>query len=329
MPVYLYWGEEEFNLNKTVSDLKGKILDQNWILLNHKVLNEPEVTLLAETLQTIPMTFGNMLFEIHAPNLFLRGSKKASSSDSAMKKLIDILEHLNDNTNNIHVLFICPIPRDTGRKVDSVLKLTKTIEKIGEVKEFPAFKFYQEKELVNWITKNAISKNVKISNDAALILFHNTGSDLRHLDSELDKLKLSVYPEKIITKENVLALSATHENIFTLIDFWIQNNKSKALMELHKLFEKDHSLKIIATLQTTIRRLLKIKLESKTKNAFEISKIVKQHQFVVEKDLQKLKNISEERLLDMKEKLTQAEYKIKSGELDPELSLEMVILNSN
>jgi len=142
MPIYLYWGEEEFNLNKAVHDLKEKVLDQNWLLLNHKVLNEPEVALLAESLQTLPMTFGNMLFEIHASNLFLRGSKKVPDSatatkkhsDTAMKKLIDILENLSADAtlqNKIYVLFICPIPRDSGKKVDSVIKLTKTMEFAG------------------------------------------------------------------------------------------------------------------------------------------------------------------------------------------------------
>ena len=322
MPVYLYWGEEEFNIENAVQDLRNKVIDPNWALLSHKVLNEPELPELVDTLQTLPMAFGNLLIEIKTTILFLRGGKKASSSDKLMVKLIDTLENLNDN---IYVLFVCQIPRDTGKKIDSALKLTKTIQKIGKIEEFNAFKFYQEKELLSWISQRASAKEVKITQDAALILLQNTGSELRRLDSELEKLKLSINPKKTIGKEDVLALCATHENIFLLADSWLQGNKSKAILELHKLFEKDHPLKIIATLQTIVRRWLKIKIESKTKNSFEISKTINLHKFVIEQDIKKLQSNSVEKLIELRNKLTQAEYKIKTGELEAEMSLELAI----
>ena len=322
MPVLLYWGEEEFNLQNAVQDLRNKVINPEWALLSHKVLNEPELPELVNTLQTLPMAFGNLLIEIKSTNLFLRGSKKASSSDKLMIKLMDIIENINDN---IYVLFVCQIPRDSGKKVDSALKLTTTIQKIGKVEEFSAFKFYQERELVSWISQRASTKEVKITQDAALILLQNTGSELRRLDSELEKLKLSVSPKKTIGKEDVLALCATHENIFSLADYWVQGNKSRAIIELHKLFEKDHPLKIIATLHTIVRKWLRIKIESKTKNSFEISQAINIHKFVIEQDIKKLQKISVEELIELRDKLIQAEYKIKTGELEAVLSLELAI----
>lgn len=336
MPIYLFWGEEEFNLENAVRDLREKIVDLDWALLNHKVFNKPGITDLIDNLRTMPMSMGNLLIEIRAANLFLRGSKKTSDdndsennnkisgSDPLMKKLLDILESVNDNT---HILFVCQIPRDSGKKIDSASKLVKTIQKIGEIREFSPLKFYQDEKLISWIIQRAKVKEVKISTDAAKILLENTGPELKRLDSELEKLKTNAYPAKMITKDNVIALCSGHENVFLLADYWLQDNKIKAITELNKLFERNHPLKITATLQTTIRRWLKIKIESQTKNSFEISKIVNLHKFVVEKELQKLRNISVERLIGLKNKLTQAEYKIKAGELEPETSLELVILS--
>ena len=335
MPVYLFWGEEEFNLENAVRDLRERIVDPDWVLLNHKIFNKPEITDLIDNLRTMPMSMGNLLIEIRAANLFLRGSKKTSDDDSEnnkkilgsdplMKKLLDTLESINDNT---HILFVCKIPRDSGKKIDSASKLVKTIQKIGDVREFSSLKFYQDKELISWIIQRATAKEVKISTDAAKILLENTGSELKRLDSELEKLKTNAYPAKMITKDSVIALCSGHENVFLLADYWLQDNKIKAIAELNKLFERNHPLKITATLQTIIRRWLKIKIESQTKNSFEISKIINLHNFVVEKELQKLRNIPIERLIELKNKLTQAEYKMKAGELEPETSLELVILS--
>lgn len=322
MPVYLYWGEEEFNIDEAVRNLRNQLLDPAWSTLNHKVLADPELQELTEALRVTPMFFGNLLIEVKAPNLFLRGGKKASSSDKLMSRLFDALENLN---SNIHVLFICPIPRDSGKKIDSVLKLTKLIQKIGKVEEFGAFKFYQEKELTGWISQRASSKGIKITQDAGLALLQNTGSDLRRLDSELEKLKTNISPSKSVSKNDVLALCATHENIFLLADYWLQGNKSKAVLELHKLYEKDHPLKIMATLQTIIRKWMKIKIESGKKDAFEISRALNTHKFVIEKDLKKLHNIPVEKIIALRDRLTTAEYKIKTGELQAEMSLELAI----
>src|SRR3989339_485379 len=103
MPTYLYSGEEEFNIENAVQELREQLLDPNWAALNHKILNEPELAELIEILQTIPMVFGNLLIEVKSTSLFLRGSKKPAGSDKLIDRLISILENLNEN---IHLVFI-------------------------------------------------------------------------------------------------------------------------------------------------------------------------------------------------------------------------------
>jgi len=49
------------------------------------------------------------------------------------------------------------------------------------------------------------------------------------------------------------------------------------------------------------------------------------HKFIIEKDLNKLKTVSADDLVKLKIKLTECEGKIKSGELNPEMALELVI----
>ena len=322
MPAYLYWGEEEFNLENALKELRKQVLDENWASINHKKLNEPEIQELIETLQTLPMMFGNLLVEVNASNLFLRGNKKLSSSDDQMKKLFEVLENLNDR---VHLLFVCPIPRESGKKIDSTLKLTKTLQKIGKVEEFPAYKFYEDYKLVDWIIKQAGTKSLKISKDSAALLLANTGTDLRKIDTELEKIKTTIHPKEQITAKDFEEMVSTSENIFKLADLWIKGDRIQAIKELHKLFEKNHALRILATLQTMTRKWLKIKILSKSKSSFDVARAVNSPEFVVKKDLEKLKNISEEKLIEFREKAVQAEYKIKTGELSAENAMELLI----
>ncbi len=323
MPAYLYWGEEDFNLEKAVRELRNNTLDENFVSLNHKKLDEPDIAELIETLQTLPMMFGNLFVEVKATTLFLRGNKKVNSSDSDMQRLLQVIENLNDR---VHLLFVCPIPRDSGKKVDSVIKLTKLVQKVGKVQEFPAYKFYEDYKVVEWIIKQAASKSLKISKDSAAILFSSVGMELRKLDIELEKLKTAVHPKNQITTNDLSDIVSTSENIFILIDFLIKGQKIEAIKELHKLFDRNNPLKILATIQTMTRRWLKIIILSKKHNAFDISKMVNSPKFTVEKDLEKLKNVSEERLIELREKAVQTEYKIKKGTLPPEEAMELLIM---
>ncbi len=311
MPTYLYWGEEEFNLDNAVRELRGKILDENFAALNHKTLDEPDIKKLLETIQTLPMMLGNLLVEVKATTLFLRSKRTVESDDPDLKKLIEKIEKLD---NRVHLLFVCEIERDSGKKIDSTLKLTKTIQKIGTVREFPAFKFWEEDKVVGWITKQAEGKGVKIGREAAACLVTSVGFDLRKLDTELEKLKTSVHPKITITINEVKEISATNENIFLFAECLINKNHQAAVIEFNKLLEQNHPLKMIATLHTTVRNWLKIKLDLP----------VSMSPYRAQKEKEKLRNISAEALFDLKERIKTAEYKIKSGRLAPETAMELL-----
>ncbi|OGI04884.1 MAG: DNA polymerase III subunit delta [Candidatus Melainabacteria bacterium GWF2_37_15] len=313
MPTYLYWGEEEFNLDNAVRELRKKVLDENFAALNHKTLNEPDINRLIETVQTLPMMLGNLLVEVRATTLFLRGKRSVDSDDPAMKKLIDVVEKLNPR---VHLLFICEIERDSGKKVDSTIKLTKTLQKIGEVREFPAFKFYEEEKVVGWITKQCAEKSLKINKDAASLLVQNIGSDLRKIDTELEKIKTALHPKTTVTINEVKEIFATSENVFLFAQCLAEKNNQKAIMELHKLLEQNHPLKILATLHTTTRNWLKIKLNLPVSMA----------PYRAQKEKEKLKNITPEFLFELKENIKATEFKIKSGQLPPETAMELLCL---
>ena len=164
-----------------------------------------------------------------------------------------------------------------------------------------------------------------INKDAAIQLIHHAGTDLRRLDSELDKLATYIYPHKTIEVRHIKELCSSTEDIFRMTDYWITNQKASALIELNKLFEKNHPIRIVSTMQSLLKRWLRIKLELKNRSIKEVAEIVGLHPYVVEQDAKKLKNVSIEQLVKLRKNLSEAEYNIKSGKIEPEISLEMAI----
>jgi DNA polymerase III delta subunit len=97
------------------------------------------------------------------------------------------------------------------------------------------------------------------------------------------------------------------------------------LIELRKLTQKEHPLKILAVLQSIIKRWLRIKVEAnENKTAQDISRIINLHEFVVKQDMEKLKKIPLVHLINLRKALTEIEFSIKSGKMSDDVAFDMI-----
>ena len=121
----------------------------------------------------------------------------------------------------------------------------------------------------------------------------------------------------------VQEICIANEDLFAFSDYLMQNQKDKALLEYRKLLDKKHPLEILATLQTMLRRWIILKAKSSECSSMELSRLTGQHEYVVKLTLQKLKKTNLKDLVYLKQRLTDTEYKIKSGQLlNPEEEVE-------
>lgn len=317
MAIYFFYGEEDFNIQKEIEKLK-KGLDKNFLEMSFKTYDNPKFPDLVAILRTQPMMFGKMLIIINCLDYFSK-----TFDDKEIKEITAALENNNDN---LDIVFLAELPRGEGKKLDSRKKFYKLLSKFN-AKEFPTIPTYKTAELEDWIKKQAKSKGVKPDSDAVTNLIIQVGNNLRQLDMELDKLKLLAYPSENITGAMVKEICIANEDLFAFSDLLMQNEKDKALLEFHKLLDKKHPLEILATLQTMIRRWIVLKAKSSELSNYELSRLTGQHEFVVQKTIQKLKKTSLKDLVNLKQNLTDAEYRIKSGQaLDIEEEVENAIL---
>lgn len=321
--IYFFYGDEEFNISNEIKKFKNK-LDKDFIEMSYKYFNNPKFPDLVAAIKSQPMMFGKMLLEINCLSyLSGKSSEEGGLDDKQIKQITEALDSVGDN---LDIIFVAQIPPDSQKKIDKRKKFFKVLSKYN-AKEFPQIPSYKTAELESWIKQQGKSKDLKLSDNVVSEMLIQIGSNLRLLDSELEKLKIFA-GDKSVTIDMVREICVTNEDLFAFADFMILENKSKALIEYQKLLTKKHPLEILSVLHTLLHGKIQIKANSAKYSADEIAKIINMHPYRVKLELQKLKNISLKSLVKLKENLTEAEYRIKSGQanLDIDKEIEYAIL---
>lgn len=308
MAVYFFYGDEDYNIELELQGLRSK-LNPDFLSMSYQVLDSPCYSDLVNVLRTPPMMFGDMLIIINAEQYF-SGSKNPFDDN----ELADIEDALNNNPDSLNIVFVVRLPRDENKKLDSRKKLFKILTKYN-TKEFPTFKTYKTAEISAWIKKQSKTKDVTLKDDAIELLIEQIGNNLRQFDTEIDKLKLIAYPQKIITKQMVTDICISNQDLFNLTELILRGKRDRALLEFKKLLDKKHPLELLSAIQTILRKWIIIKTKSKECSPAELSKLVGMHEFVVKQTLQKLKSANTGDLVRLKENLYNVEYRIKSAEV--------------
>ena len=326
--IYFYYGDEEFNISTEIKKLKSK-LDKNFLEMSYKEFDNPKFPDLMVAISTQPMMFGKMLIVIDCINYF-KSKKKDSDSESGfddgqIKQIENALERVNENLDIVFRAYAVP---DSKKKtsIDKRKKIFKILSKYNS-QEFNQIPAYKTAELETWIKNQAKKHDLKINPDAVSLLLLQVGSNLRMLDSELEKLKV-FSKDKPATKEMVKEICISNEDLFAFIDSVVLGAKSKALEQYNKLISTRYPLSVLATLHSSLREKIFIKANGSRYSQDELAKLINMHPYRVKLELQKLKQVQLKNLVNLKENLTQAEYKIKSGQanLAPEREIEYAIL---
>ena len=301
--IYFFYGEEDFDIENEIGKLK-KGLDKNFLEMSFKTFDNPKFPDLISILRSQPMMFGKMLIVINCLDYFSK-----TFEDKEMKQIQEAIE---DNNENLDIVFVAQLPRGEGKKLDSRKKFFKLLSK-QNAKECAVIPTYKTAELEGRITKIAKDKGVKLDKDAMNAIISQIGNNLRQIDKELDKLKLFAYPKDVVTAPMVREICISNEDLFAFSDFLMENHKDKALLEYRKLLDTRYPLEILSTLQTMLRRWIILKSKAKTASSMELSRMTGMHEYVVKLNLQKLKNTNLKDLVRLKHSLTDAEYRIKAG----------------
>ncbi len=323
MTLYLFYGQEDFLMDKDIGKLKNKLLDKSFVSMSYKTFSNPKFSDLIDILNTQPMMFGNSVIIIEC-NSFFDNKPEISFDD---KQLTLLEKSLSLVPEQINIIFLYKIDRNINKKIDTRRKIYKILSKFCEIKEYKQLPTY-DKGLPPVVIKLAKENELELTSESASKLIEMLGSNLRVIDNELKKLKLYIYPQKNPTIKDIESICTINQNIFKLVDNFVLSQKDDAIKELSLLTQTQHPLQILSMLQGTISRFINLKLLSRNMNSFEISKKVNMHEFRVKLELEKIRNYRYDELLQLKKNLIDCEFKIKTGQIySEEIAIEQLILS--
>ena len=326
MPIYFLWGDEDFLIEKRADEIKKKVLTTGINELNYKSFDNPPFSLFSELIRTNAMMFGDTVIQIKCQKYFLEQKAKEKLDDNQVKELVEGLKNISQS---IHLILICPIPRGEKKKPDSRKKLYKELVKLTTPEEFKSFRNYEINKVIPVVKKLASEIDIKIEPPEITLLIQITGTYLREINNQLEKLKLVAYPNKLITKDMIKDVANSNADITLAVDYMLNKNWSKAIDIISQTLQKESYLPSLALIQVMISNLLRTKIYSKTMGVSDIARKLNALEFIVSKNLEKLAKISEKFLIDLKLNLLKAEYCLKSGVIkDPITAYEMAFMGN-
>lgn len=324
MAIWFFHGKEEFKISKEIERLKKQYLDETFKSMNYRVAYSPDFSELLELCSAAPLMFGDLLSVIHCEKYFLKSkNQQISFSDEQIKDLEFAIQNISASN---HLVFICNIPRNEDKKIDSRTKLFKLLAKYSNIQDFPEYRDY-DSELISYIQNLAKEKNLSADTKTVKAMVNQCGVNLRLIDSELEKLKIAIYPNKKFSEKEVTEYCVQQQDAFAVADLVISSEKNTVMKKYFATIEKSHPLEIIALLQSNLHKLLYIKTYQQEKTTKDISIGLGIPEYPVKLLQEKIKNISLRELSELKHNLTVAEFKIKTGKTqNPEYLLESVLL---
>lgn len=324
MSIYFFHGKEEFLLSKEIHKLQTELVDEAFKSMNYRVYFSPDFEELLEICATAPLMFGNILSIVHMEKYFFKsGNKKLEFSDKQLKDFEYALNNVADSNN---IVFVCNVPRDDDKKIDTRTKLFKMFAKNTNMREFAQYRDF-DRDLPNVIISMAKERDLQIDSRTVTHLVERLGVNLRLIDSELTKLQTAIFPNKKVTNADIDEYCTLTENVFELADLIVGEDKNAVMKQFSAVIEKNHPLQVIALLHTNLHKLIYLKTFEKEKSTKTLSSELFIPEYPVNLLLEKIRNKSLKELLDLKHYLCDAEIKIKTGQTqDPEYLLESVIL---
>lgn len=189
------------------------------------------------------------------------------------------------------------------------------------------------KNIPAWLTKRAQDVySVSIEPKAAGALATITGDDLRRADNELSKLADYIGAGRAITEDDVSALTPyiPEANIFKMVDAVAVGDGNTALTLMHTLLrdKKQDALGLINMVIRQFRLLIQARahLDSGGSGG-ELARVLGASPYVAQNIQKQARNFQMPELSQIYHALHEMDIRIKTGRIQPELALDLFIVN--
>jgi DNA polymerase III subunit delta len=307
MPIYFFWGEDDFAIAQSIKQLQNRVLDPNWLQFNYHKLRCDRSEIIIEGLNhTITPVFGTgeRLTWLVDTNICQQCSEDLLSE---LQRTLPIVPETS------HLLFT------STKKPDARLKSTKLLQKYASVREFSLIPPWKIEEITQQVKQLAKEIGIKLTPAAIDFLAEAIGNNTRQIWLELEKLSSYRSNEDEILDVNVVAnlVVANTQNSLQLAKSILNRQASVALNLAKELIDRNEPpLKIVATLVGQFRTwaIIKIAIESGEKDDKVIADLADvANPYRISHLRKEIYNFSSRQLLDSLPILLELEFKLKQG----------------
>ncbi|MCE7794187.1 DNA polymerase III subunit delta [Salipaludibacillus sp. CUR1] len=319
-PLYLLYGSETYLIEDILNRIVSKALspEEQEFNLSRFDMNEHSVDLAVEEAYTFPFMGGRRVVLLKDA-YFFSTQKQTDKVEHNLKALLAYIEEpAMETTMIVHVPY---------EKLDERKKLVKTLKKQGKVMEGRPL---EERELRQWITEKAKEFHVQFDQEAQDSLLILTGADLMVMASEINKLAIYAGEGETIQKKHVedLVARSLEQDIFSLVDAVVKARVPQAL-KIYKdlLKQKEAPLKIMALMVRQFRILYQVKQLNKQGYSEKVmASQLKLHPYAVKLAARQVQRFREDELLQLINQLADLDYRIKTGQINDQLGVELFLL---
>jgi DNA polymerase III subunit delta len=322
MPIYVYWGENDFAIEKEVVALRSRVLDELWTSFNYMTLGQdiPDAVVLGlNEAMTPPFGGGGRLVWLVNTTLCQQ------CPEPVLAELQRTLSVIPENS------FLLLTSRN---KPDERLKSTKLIKQFAtEFRAFDLISPWETELLVESVNQAAQIVGVKLTNRSAKLLAESVGNDTRLLYNELEKLLLYAGDNnKPLDVDAVSELVRnTNQNSLQLATAILCGDTGKAIALVTDLINANEAgLRIVATLIGQFRTWLWVKIvtDSGERNPMAIAQAadVRNH-YRIKHLQQEIRLLSSGQLIACLPLLLELEVSLKQGATEmPTLQTKVIEL---
>jgi DNA polymerase-3 subunit delta len=319
-------GEDDYSLRQALEEIKKGIGDPTALMTNTTVLDGKTVTLeqLRNACETVPflaekrLVIVEGLLERFEPGSRM-GRKKSSrqaEQPEEYKKIADSLKKLPPSTELVLIGGVIKAGNPLLRELSTVIKVK-------------SFSMLRPPQLSQWIEQRIKEAGGSISTQAVTTLVRFVGDDLWTMANEVDKLVLYAAGRRIEEADIKSVVSyAREESVFTMVDAVLEFRGGVAQQTLQQLFQQGAApVQLLAMLSRQVRIIFLVKeMRSRGKSRNEIqSKLGLPSDFLVRKAWEQSEKYSSARLRDLYHRLLKTDVSIKTGKLEGEIALNILI----
>ncbi|MFN5953830.1 MAG: DNA polymerase III subunit delta [Dolichospermum sp.] len=255
MPIYVYWGEDDFAMEKAIVTLRERVLDPLWASFNYTSFPPEQTDSIVQALnQVMTPPFG-------AGGRFVWLMNTTISQNCPDHILAELQRTVKVIPPDSTLLLT------SRNKPDERLKSTKLLKQFATFCEFPLIPPWKTELLVQSVQQAAQTLGLKLNPLVVELLAESVGNDTRLLYNELEKLRLYTQNSRKPLDVNIVSelVRNTTQNTLQLATAIRTGDTPKALGILNDLSNSaEPGLRIVATLIGQFRTWLLVKMMMET-----------------------------------------------------------------